>query len=451
MRVLYVLPYVPTRLRVRPYGFVRHLAQHHDIHVLALSPGTPTREALRDIDELRRAGIPVTVIQEPRLMPYLRAMRSALVPTRDPIPLQVAYATSPLLRAAIASELRVRSYDVIHVEHVRGLGALPTETRVPVVWDAVDCVSLLFEQSAQYGMSPLLRRVGRLEAQRLRNFERRHVMRIREILVTSERDHQALLKLAIAHADANAILRIASAVDTHITVLPHGISPRAVRPQLADRQPNMLIFSGKMNYHANIAGARMLVSQVMPLIWRHRPEVRLTIAGSSPTRAVRRLAGDGRITVKGYVRDLSALLSSACVAVTPLPYAVGIQNKILEAMAVGTPVVASKSAADGLQAAAGRDLLVGETAGEIASGVLRLLDDQEAWRTIAANGAAYVANYHDWDSTIDQLIAVYERVRVAGKIAMRQELSPDLPTREPIAVLTTALGENAFEQSALQQ
>jgi glycosyltransferase involved in cell wall biosynthesis len=137
--------------------------------------------------------------------------------------------------------------------------------------------------------------------------------------------------------------------------------------------------------------------------------------------------------------------------VTPLPYAVGIQNKILEAMAVGTPVVASKSAADGLQAAAGRDLLVGETAGEIASGVLRLLDDQEAWRTIAANGAAYVANYHDWDSTIDQLIAVYERVRVAGKIAMRQELSPDLPTREPIAVLTTALGENAFEQSALQQ
>jgi len=102
MRVLFVTPYVPSRLRVRPYGFVRYLARHHDVRVLALGTGRLSRGVLCDIDELRREGIPVSVIQEPRYRPYLRTLRKALIPLGDVAPLQVAYAASPTLRAAIA-------------------------------------------------------------------------------------------------------------------------------------------------------------------------------------------------------------------------------------------------------------------------------------------------------------------------------------------------------------
>ncbi|HEX6542472.1 MAG TPA: glycosyltransferase [Ktedonobacterales bacterium] len=406
MRILFVVPYTPSQLRVRPYGFVRHLARQHGVHVLALSQGTLSRNALVDIGQLRREGIPVTVIQEPRYRPYLRTLVSTLVPRSEPMPLQVAYTASPALRAAISRELQAHWYDAVHVEHVRGIGALPAEPWAPVVWDAVDCVSLLYEQGAQHGATSLVRMVGQMEARRLRAFERRNIERFRQVLVTSERDRQELLKLAEAGPGADATL-----TPEKITVLPHGIDPRQFRRRDVEREPDTLIFAGKMDYHANVAGAMMLARQIMPLIWHERPNVRLIIAGSNPTRAVRQLARDKRITVTGYVRDLNALVSSACVSVSPLPYAVGIQNKVLEAMAAGTPVVASSSSAGGLQTVTDRDLLVADTPEEFAAATLRLLSDTEAWHSVARHGAAYIAAHHDWDTIIERLTLVYEHAR----------------------------------------
>ncbi len=420
VRVLFVAPYAPSRLRVRSYGFARHLARRHDVHVLALCAGELSADALQDIGELRRQGAAVTIVQEPRTRPYLRALKSALVPHPQggSMPLQVAYAASETLRLAIARELRARYYDVVHVEHVRGLGSLPCAMTTPVVWDAVDCVSLLYEESLRHAATPMLRTVGWLEARRLRAFERARVGQYTQVLVTSERDRQALLHLA-------APCEGCEGDDSHaieITVLPHGIDPRRTQPRAA-RRPETLIFSGRMDYHANVAGALTLVRDIMPLIWRRRPEARLIIAGSNPPRAVRQLAHDTRITVTGYVRDLDALVGAATVAVSALPYAVGIQNKVLEAMAVGTPVVASAIAAGGLRATPGQDLLVADTSGEFADAVLRLLDDPETWSSVAEHGATYVAERHNWETITGQLTGVYERA--LGARPHRQPVSAE--------------------------
>ena len=409
MRVLFVAPYAPSRLRIRSHGFIRHLASQHDVRVLALGMGGLSAAALQDVDELRRQGVAVTIIQETRSRPVLRALRSALIPGAVPMPLQVAYTASAALRAAITWELRARCYDVVHVEHVRGLGSLPGDIPTPVVWDAVDCVSLLYQESMRYAATPMLRTVGRIEARRLRTFERQQIFRFSQALVTSARDREALLALAgSAEDDDDDVPRAAA----EITVLPHGVvAGRLPQRDWAERQPETLIFSGKMDYHANVAGALRLVRRIMPLIWRNRPRARLIIAGSNPTRAVRQLARDPRITVTGYVRDLDALVSSATVAVSPLPYAVGIQNKVLEAMACGTPVVASGSAAGGLSAASGRDLLVADTPEEFADATLRLLDDSATWGSVARHGARYVAERHNWESITERLTRVYERAR----------------------------------------
>ena len=417
MRVLFVAPYAPSRLRIRSYGFIRHLATRHDVRVLALGVGGLSAGVLQDVDELRRQGVAVTIIEEKRSLPYLRALRSALIPGVTPLPLQVAYAASAALRTAITWELRARCYDVVHVEHVRALGSLPEDIPTPIVWDAVDCVSLLYQESIRYAATPMLRTVGQLETRRLRTFERRQVARFSQALVTSGRDREALLALDGA-----------GSVATHaeITVLPHGVDARRLpHRDLAERQPETLIFSGKMDYHANVAGTLRLARCIMPLVWRSRPQARLLIAGSNPTRAVRQLARDPRITVTGYVRDLNALVSSATVAVSPLPYAVGIQNKVLEAMACGTPVVASASAAGGLAAAPGRDLLVADTPEEFADATLRLLDDPATWSNIARHGAHYIAEHHNWETITERLTSVYERAGAQHDaqeaVAVRQE------------------------------
>lgn len=390
MQVLFVTPYPPSHIRVRSYGFVHQLAQHHTVTVLALC--TSERE-LTEALALRRSGITITPVWEPSYRPYLRSLRALATP----LPLQVAFGAAPALRAAIQEQVTSGHVDVLHVEQIRVLGALPDELPIPIIWDAVDCISQLYAEGARAGATFMLRLVGAMEARRVRAYERLQLHRFRHVLVTSERDRQALLDLASESQIAE------------ITVLPHGIDQHYFQPYTGPRQPQTLIFSGKMSFHANVAGAMTLVERIMPLLWAQRPDIRLIIAGSNPPRKVRRLARDPRIQVTGYVPDLRPFIAQAQVAVSPLPYAVGIQNKVLEAMALGTPVVASSCAIAGLQATSGLDVLVADEPESFAAAVLRLLDDQVLWQRLAERGPAYVARYHNWEDIVRRLTAVYTR------------------------------------------
>lgn len=402
MRVLFVAPYPLSRVRVRSYGFVSQLAKRHDVKVLVLYSG---KREEQDVQALRHEGFDITAIQERPVKKVLRALRA----WGTHLPLQVAFDASPGLRAAIAALLQAEHFDLLHIEFVRALGALPDDLPVPVVWDAVDCISQLYEQGARFAATPVLRFVGQGEAHRTRAYERAKLQQFRQVLVTSERERQALLNLV--QEESSEITKRSCA---EITVVPHGIDQHYFRPYTGARQPGTLIFSGKMSFHANVAGALRLVERILPLIWKHRPDVRLVIAGTNPPGVIRRLTRDWRITVTGYVPDIRPHIAQARIAVSPLPYAVGIQNKILEAMALGTPVIASSSAAVGLQTVAGHDLLVADAPEAFAASVLDLLDNQVLWNELAQNGLNYIATHHNWEKIMRQLMTVYERTIETG-------------------------------------
>lgn len=402
MRVLFVTPYPVSRIRIRSYGFVSQLARKHDVTVCALGMD---ESAQADMQDLRRQGIMISGIQEKRAQKFLRCLGT--LGTR--LPLQVAYDAAPALRAAIRAQLSSGQFDLLHVEFIRALGALPDSLPLPVVWDAVDCISQLYEQGARFGATPMLRLIGRQEARRVRAFELEQLRRFRHVLVTSERDRQALL--ALARGGEAHEKRLAE-----ITVLPHGVDQHYFSPRTGPGQAETLIFTGKMSFHANIAGVLTLVRQILPRIWKQRPGVRLIIAGSNPPEAVRRLAADPRIEVTGYVPDLRPYLERAQVAVSPLPYAVGMQNKVIEAMASGTPVITSSSACAGLQAVPDRDLLLADEPEAFAAAVLRVLDDRALWNSLVEHGLAYIAQHHNWEPIIERLTAVYERAIQAEKL-----------------------------------
>jgi polysaccharide biosynthesis protein PslH len=396
MKILFVAPYPISRIRIRSYGFVSQLARIHAVTALVLC--STVREAA-DIQALQGEGLHIIAIADKRAWKVLRALKA--LPSKEP--LQVAFDASPALRKAIEQQLSTGQYDLVHVEFIRALGALPAEMPVPVVWDAVDCISRLYEHGAYFGATSMLRLIGGIEARRTRLYEHVQLARFCHILVTSERDRQALL--AIADTTPSTLRECAE-----ITVLPHGIDQEYYRPYYGQRTPETLVFSGKMSFHANVAGALHLVKDVMPLIWQKRPGVRLVIAGSNPPASVRRLVQDERIEVTGYVADLRPYVERAQVAVCPLPYAVGIQNKILEAMALGTPVVASSHAAGGLVTTVEQQILIADQPADFAASVLRLLDDAAQWTRLSQNGLDYIATYHNWAQIERQLTEIYKNV-----------------------------------------
>lgn len=181
--------------------------------------------------------------------------------------------------------------------------------------------------------------------------------------------------------------------------------PRASFAPLS-RSPtsSLLVFSGQMDYAPNVAAVSHFAREMLPLVRRDVPEATFAIVGRNPTPAVRALSALEGVKVVGSVPDMRAWLAAADVVVAPLQIARGIQNKVLEAMAMGRPVVASPAAFEGIDAEPGRDLLVTEDG---AAAVLSLLHDKEKALQLGANARSRMCARYAWDR---QLAALSEIV-----------------------------------------
>ncbi len=398
MNILAVIPYVPTPIRVRPYYLLRVLAQRG--HHITLATVWESESELKALDEMKSWGIevlsaPLTKNQK------LKNIAHAL-PTRSPI--QAWFCYVPELAQAIESHLKQGNTDVIHIEHLRGAqyGLLAQtsnlQTQTPIIWDSVDCITHLFEQASQRSRSLKSRAMTAIELSRTRYYEGWLTEQFAHALVTSDTDQAALRKLA---RNPNPI-----------STLGNGVDLSYFAPTSEKRQPDTIVFSGKMSYHANVTAALYLAQEVMPIVWRSRPNTKLVIAGSRPTPAVQALETNdpgARIRVTGYVKDLRVPLRQATIAAAPLLYGAGVQNKVLEAMACGTPVVASPQAINALKVAGGTDCLVADTPQAFASALLKLLNDEALRANMGAAGRRFVEAHHNWNDIVAQLEHIYER------------------------------------------
>jgi glycosyltransferase involved in cell wall biosynthesis len=156
--------------------------------------------------------------------------------------------------------------------------------------------------------------------------------------------------------------------------------------------------------------ALFLAKEIMPQIWETRPDVKVIIAGKDPTQAIRALANDARVMVTGTVDDMRPYIQKSSVAIVPLLYGAGVQNKILEAMACSTPVVATPQAVQALDVVPGRDVLLGNSPVELAGQVLRLIGDPGLQKKVGQAGRRYIEKNHQWAKIAKVLEGVYREV-----------------------------------------
>lgn len=413
MRILFVTPYPPSRIRVRGYGF---LTQLHDQHEVTIVTQCASVQELADVEALRGHGYEVLVVEESKQWAALRGGLALF----SRYPLQVAYAHSRRFMLAVQDLCAQRTFDVMHVEHLRGIASVELSgNMLPLVWDAVDCISLLCKQTITAGPNLSVRTVARLEHKRTRRYEARMLSHLQHIVVTSERDRQAMIELYRAEMNKESSSDEELGVGIH--VLPNGVDLQYFHPLQEERRRFNLVFSGKMSYHANVATALYLYHHIMPLVWQQKPEATLTIVGSKPPAMIQRLADDTRVEVTGYVDDMRHYVGRAEVMLSPMVYSVGIQNKVLEAMAMGTPVVVAAQAAATLGTRPGRDLLTASSAQEFATATLNLLDNAALRATLSEFGRQYVEQQHDWRVVTGRLVDVYQQA-IADHAATRRQV-----------------------------
>ena len=398
MRIAYIVPYVPNLIRTRPYNLIHQLASlGHEVTVFTLGSGQPD---LIDAQDLKGDGRDVYYYSQPVWRSFLNS--AAAVPSRKP--LQTVYSWQADMAQQIAQRASQNEFDILHFEHLRGsrYGSFLKSRfpRLPVVWDSVDCISHLFQQAANHSRSFFGKFMTRFELTRTRRAEGDLACRFDHVLVTSPSDRNALLGLIPP-----------GKIPSEISVLPNGVDLAYFHPNPHfERQAETIVFSGKMSYHANISMVKYLVDEIMPRIWKVRPAARLYIVGKDPSPAIRQLGQNPLITVTGTLDDIRPFLWRATVSVVPLLYGVGIQNKILEAMATGTPVVTTCRALSALQAQPGKDLLADDDPERFSEAVLQLIADRSLQHRIGDAAVTYVRTYHNWASIASQLLNVYQSV-----------------------------------------
>jgi glycosyltransferase involved in cell wall biosynthesis len=444
MRILFITPYIPNRIRVRPYQWLRALVQRgHELTLLAV---WTVPEELADIEALREIGVRVVAHQ----LPQWRSLANAAGALFSNLPLQAVYSIEPHLMRSLEVVLAEEQLDVVHVEHLRGAqyglyarnSAIAAQGKrpAPVVWDSVDCISHLFQQAAQHSRSMRGRMMTRLDLPRTQRYEGKLVRQFDHVLVTSPADKAALIDLARRSERPPSQLddgEPCRQVDEKLSVLPNGVDLEYFTPtskadacaagptQFASPR---IVFSGKMSYHANITAAHHLVHEIMPPVWAQRPDAEIWIVGKDPTPEVCALANDGvkssngqmapqgRVVVTGSVPDIRPYLHQAAVAVAPIVYGAGIQNKVLEAMACGRPVIASTQAASALAVENGRELLIAGDSASFAQAITFLLDDPQRREELAHKGRAYVEQKHSWQRASAQLEEIYEGAIASHRI-----------------------------------
>lgn len=390
------VPYPPDKGdRIRSYHLLEYLARLGEVDLAYLCDEPEAADRLEALGRLCRRveGVPVS-----RVWRWTRAVRS-LVLGRS---LTAGLFESPALRSLIERWLSETSYDAVicfssaMLPYVLGRGL---ESRLIV--DLVDVDSQKWQDYAGRASGPKAA-LFRLESRRVQALERAAGAARAVVLVTA--------------AEADLYQRFCP--EASIATIPNGVDLDYFRPAAATSEPLGCVFVGQLDYRANVLGLEWFCREVWPTIRAHRPEATFEIVGRNPGAAVRRLGALPGVQVVGTVADVRPHLARARIVVVPLPVARGVQNKVLEALAMGLAVVASPAALDGLGLVPGRDALVAAGSDDWGPCLAALWDDPVRREELGRNGRRFVETYHHWKTCLgrfDELIGVEAGTLPAGR------------------------------------
>lgn len=384
MRVLFVchrLPFPPNRGgKIRPFNILRHLAKDHSVTVASIARSAQELEAGRGLaDHCDK------VIAE--VIPASLAVCRMVLRLPSAVPSSFGYFYSPSLARRIREEHQARPFDLVFV-HCSSAAQYVED--LPIARKILDFGDMDSQKWLIYGKvrRPPLSLGYWLEGFKLEREERRLAGGFDLCTCTTRAELETLESLN---------------EHTPKDWFPNGVDLEFFSPPEAPYEPDTICFSGRFDYFPNQEGALHFCNEVFPMIRARRPEARLTLVGANPSPAIRKLAESPGVTVTGTVPDVRPYVTQSAVSVAPLNIARGTQNKILEALAMGVPVVASETASFGVDVVPGEHLLTAKTPADFAEAVLRLLSDAEERRRFSEAGRARVESRHSWPNSMKAL------------------------------------------------
>jgi sugar transferase (PEP-CTERM/EpsH1 system associated) len=384
--LIHRIPYPPNKGdKIRSYHLLKHLARHYRVHLATFVDDPDDWQHVPHVEALCASS------RFARLRPTLARVRSlgALLKNRS---LSLEYYRDAGLARWVQDTVEAHDISrmlVFSSAMAQYTDGFPNARRVV---DFCDVDSDKWKQYAEQKSAPMSW-LYRYEARQLLRYERQVA-----------RDYDA--SLFVSAPEAALFRELAPESSARIGHFSNGVDTDYFSPDAPHASPyapdeRALVFTGAMDYWPNVDAVQWFANDIFPALRAQHPDVRFYIVGARPSPAVQALAQQTGIVVTGTVPDVRPYIAHAAVSVAPLRIARGIQNKVLEAMAMATPVVVSPQALEGIDAAPGSELVLADGAGAFQAAVSALLDGRkEAASAIGVAARTRVQNSYSWSSNL---------------------------------------------------
>jgi sugar transferase (PEP-CTERM/EpsH1 system associated) len=390
MKILFIaeaFPYPPvTGDRIRVFNIIKYLAKFHDIYLTAFL-ANPGEE--KYVPEMRKYCREVHTVTARRFSKWrhLPGVAKALI-TGEPLDAKFVFCRP--MQLIIQDILKRNPVDLIHIEHAFMASYL---NAVPKLYPAKKVLAFQNICHVQY--------------KRFFQTERKFFKKVRNLLnwlamETWEPRMAGRFDQCIAVSEADKSMLLKKNPRLNIAVAPNGVDVQQFQSLGRSREKG-LIFTGKMSYPPNSEAALYFAQEIFPLIKAEIPGAKLYIIGGQPPESLRALSNARDIEVTGFVEDLIPYYAKSQVAIVPLRAGSGTRLKILEAMALGRPVVATSLGCEGIEAEHGKNIFIADDAPAFARCCVQLMTEPAIWARLAENGRKLAEEKYSWEKIGDRL------------------------------------------------
>jgi glycosyltransferase involved in cell wall biosynthesis len=375
MNILFLstwFPYPPINgAKIRVYNLIRELAKNHEVTLLSFAQTIPIEEALQQIPFLGQYCHSVNVFPA---KPYTPDNLESLKGFFSLLPRSVVQAYSPEMANLVEKKINTNTFDAVVASEVNAptvTSLLASRIRgVPIILDALE---IGLAKQGYYGERSLLRRIRRgMTWFKLRNFTKRLLSKSTACTVPSLQERRNLLEI--------------TSDQTQIEIIPHSVDLNHYKGFFGFPREKSLVFTGSFTYKANLDAAFYLIEKIYPQIKAKLPEVKVNIVGSTNGVDITSWPVDNNINFTGLLKDVRPTVTQSWVSIVPLRIGAGTRLKIIESMALGTPVVSTSKGAEGLDVIHGENILIADDPYEFAQAVLEVLQNHQLHEKLSSGG-----------------------------------------------------------------
>lgn len=377
MKIFVIVSRIPYPLekgdKLRAFHQIKELSKQHEIYLCALSDRPVHKDAIKTLSEFCKK---IEVIRLHKLSIYFNMLIRLLFTNTS---LQVAYFYNKKAHQKIKNLVTEIQPDHIYCQLIR-VSEYVKDFSIKKTLDYMDALARGMErriEEAPFYLKPFLK----IETLRLKRYEHQIFDYFDNITIISKQDRDLIV----------------NAYNHNIVVVPNGVDYSKYHfkdlPKVYD-----LVFTGNMGYPPNVNSVLYLVKKIMPLLWQQNPDIKLVIAGANPHPKIQALKSKN-VIVTGWVEDITTYYAQSKIFIAPMQIGTGLQNKLLEAMAIKLPCITSELANNALGATHNENILIGHTPEDYAQLVFELLNNPEKAKKIAENGYRFVKENYTWEGS----------------------------------------------------